>query len=398
MYLRDSRGFTLVEVLVAMGIFLIIMLITANSFNSIAKHAAQQSKSAETLQESIVGLEVLRADLKQAGFGLPWTVTGISGSAYKEAQTATTDYPAAGFWPATTPPGSAANWVTSFNDAPSSAPRAVQSADTAFNVGSDGHGSKYLVIKSMLVGNDPAAKKWTNVAYANGGRSVRQWGDASRDLVATDRVIVVKNSLTTTPATQQLMVSGTGAFSTTFSNFSTLTQNHIDGDTYEVYGVDSVDLSAPFNRADYYVMTPASGMPAECSPRTGVLYKAILNHTSGSFRQIPLLDCVADLQVVFGVDTSLSATGIVNDHATDMSGKSAEDIRNQVREIRVYLLSHEGKKDRGYTYPSRYVTVGESFGGVLRGRVFDLQSQIGGDWQNYRWKVHTIVVRPKNLF
>ncbi|GFO66845.1 type IV pilus minor pilin PilW [Geomonas limicola] len=397
MYLRNNRGFTLVEVLVAMGIFLTIMMITASSFESIAKHTVQQSKSAETLQEGIVGLEVLRSDLKQAGFGLPWTVTGI-GAGYKEAQIATGDYPAAGFWPATTPPGSATNWVTSFNDAPSSAPRAVQSANTAFNVGSDGQGSKYLVIKSMLVGTSTAARKWTNVAYANGTRKATlQWTDSSRNFASDDRVVVVKNSLTSVPPARQLLTSA-GTFSTTFANFTTLTTNHLDGDSYEVYGVDRVDPSAPFNRADFYVMTPASGMPAECAPHTGILYKGVLNHATGSFTQIPLLDCVADLQVVYGVDASLSGTGTVNDHLTDLSGKSAEDIRNQVCEIRVYLLSHEGKKDLGYTYPSPYVTVGENFGGSVKGRTFDLQTQVGTDWQHYRWKVHTIVVRPKNLF
>lgn len=398
MKLSDNRGFTLVEILVAMAIFLTILMVTTTTFDLIAKHAGQQSKSAETLVESVVGLEVLRSDLKQAGFGLPWTVPStISSASYKEAQVTTDDIPAPGFWPATAPPAPATHWVNSFNDAPANAPRAIQSAETAFNVDASGHGSKYLVIKSMLVGASPASKKWTNVAFSSAGKSIRQWGDPSRDLADTDRVIVVKNSLITTPPTQQLMVTDAGAFSARFNNYSTLILPHQEGDTYEVYGVDSNDLIMPFNRADYYVMRPATGMPADCAPHTGVLYKSVLNHADGSFTPTPLFDCVADLQVVYGVDSSGSGTGTVNNHQTD-TFTSAEDIRNQLREIRVYLLSHEGKKDRSYTTPSRYVTVGEDFGGVLRGRVFDLQTLIGGDWQNYRWKVHTIVVRPKNLF
>jgi len=397
--LHNQQGFTLVEIVVAMVIFLVIIMVTANSFTTIANQTRLQSKSAETLQESIVGLEVLRSDLKQAGFGLPWTVAGISGSAYTEAQVANANYPAAGFWPASAPPAPATSWVNSFNDATSSAPRAVQSAETAFNADSGGHGSKYLVIKSMLVGRDPAAKKWTNVAFSGGAKSLRTWADASRDLTAGDRVIVVKNSLMSTPPSQQLMVNASGGYFTTFANYSTLTLPHQDGDTFEVYGVDSVDLIMPFNRADYYVMRPATGMPAECAPHTGVLYKAVLNHSDGSFTQMPLLDCVADLQVVYGLDTS--GAGMVNSHtASDFTAgysDKAQIIRNQLREIRVYLLAHEGKKDTSYSAP-RYMTVGEDFGGGVQGRVFDLQTLIGGDWQYYRWKVHTMVVRPKNLF
>ena len=196
------------------------------------------------------------------------------------------------------------------------------------------------------------------------------------------------------------MVGSTGAFFTTFGNYSTLTQPHQDGDSFEVYGVDSGDLIMPFNRADFFVMTPpagagSSGMPADCAPHTGVLYKSTLNHSDGSFTQMPLLDCVADLQVVFGLDTS--GAGFINSH-TSVPLDSARNIRSQLREIRVYLLAQEGKKDSGYSYPSATVTVGESFGGTVQGRIFDLQSLIGSGWQNYRWKVYTIVVRPMNLY
>ena len=404
--LRDDKGFTLPEILVSMTIFMIIVMVTAASFNTIATHVSQQSKSAETLVEEVVGLEMLRSDLKQAGFGLPWSFQAApAASAYKEAQIAP-DKPAANFWPTSGPPAPATSWVNSFNDAPGNPPRAIQSAETLFNQGSDGHGSKYVVIKSMLAGSTPLAtgatppsKKWTNVAFAGGLHTLRLWGDTSpdpnRDLAASDRVIVVKNSLNTTPPTQQLMVSGTGAFSTRFDNYSTLTQPHQDGDTFEVYGVDSGDLIMPFNRADYYVRTPATGMPADCAPHTGVLYKATLRHSDGSFVEMPLLDCVADLQVVYGRDSS--GAGTINIHSSD-SFASAQEARDQLREIRVYLLSHDGKKDRGYKSPLQLVPVGESFGGTLQGRVFDLQALIGPDWQNYRWKVHTIVVRPKNLF
>ena len=198
-HVRDTGGFTLVEMLVAMTIFLVIVMVTAASYRTVVNHSGQQSKSAETLSAGIVGLEVLRSDLKQAGFGLPWSFqAALAPSSYREAQVSANDLPAAGFWPANPPPAPATYWVNSFNDAPGGLPRAIQSANTLFNQQS-GIGSKYLVIKSMLTGASPAARKWTNVAFAGGSHVRKLWGDPNRDLAATDRVIVVQNLLNPPP-------------------------------------------------------------------------------------------------------------------------------------------------------------------------------------------------------
>jgi hypothetical protein len=64
-----------------------------------------------------------------------------------------------------------------------------------------------------------------------------------------------------------------------------------------------------------------------------------------------------------------------------------------VKEVRVYILSHEGQSDRAFKFASSMITVGE-FG---LGRTFNLSATIGLGWENYRWKVSTIVVKPRNL-
>jgi hypothetical protein len=155
----------------------------------------------------------------------------------------------------------------------------------------------------------------------------------------------------------------------------------------------------PFNRADYYVYTPTgTDMPQGCAPNTGVLYKSNIAHSSaggGYNPRIPLLDCVADMQIIYGLDTD--GVGRINFHTTTPPATAA-DQRAQIRELRVYILAQDGKKDSSYRYPSTTVDVGESFDGgmTITGRSFDLTT-LGADWRNYRWKVYTIVVRPKNL-
>lgn len=375
----DNRGFSLTELVVVMGIFLTVMLITSNAFKVIANSSSQQSKSLETQIGGIVGLEVLRADLEQAGFGLPWTFQNSTLTGYEEADSNT------------------------YDDATTNVPRAITSGFNKDLFGSY-TGSKYIVIKSSVAATNETAKKWTNVSFANGVKSIKTWGDSRRDFDANDKVIVVKNNLLTTPPSRQLMVSSTGTFFTTFATYSTLTQPHLDGDTFQVYGIapDTVtSLRMPFNRADYYLSIPMRtsterDMPASCAPNTGVLYKATINHSNGNRNTIPLLDCVADLQIVYGLDTD--GGGRVNFH-TITAPLTAADQRAQIKELRVYVLAQDGKKDITFSYPSQTVDVGESFdgGSSLVGRRFDLKAVIGNDYKSYRWKVYTIVIRPKNL-
>jgi prepilin-type N-terminal cleavage/methylation domain-containing protein len=387
--IRGERGFTLLELVVVMGIFAIVMLITTSAFNLIVKQMSQQGKSTETDIASIVGLEVLRSDLQNAGYGLPWALqSALTGSKYTEITTSDAGMPlSATFWPSGKSP-------LTFNDA-AGVPRAVQSDNTTFNLDSSGVGSKYLVVKSLDVAPGATQKKWVTVSYGDTGRNPLTTYGSDRDLVASDHVIVLRNTFIDGIPSRQLQVNG-GVFSATFDHYTTLTQPHSSGDVFQVYGVDpTTDPRMPFNRADYYVNTPANKPPA-CAQNTGILYKAIANQGSG-YTEVPLLDCVADMQVVYGAGPV--GSDVCNSYTATVPGSgSAQDIRQQLKEIRVYILAHEGKKDPSFTYPSKTVPVGMDLGGgIIIGRNFDLEALIKGDWRNYRWKVYTIVVRPKNL-
>jgi prepilin-type N-terminal cleavage/methylation domain-containing protein len=393
MRFKNNNGFTITELIIVMAIFMIVMLVTSSTFKTVVTQMGQQSKSAETQIEGIVGLEVLRADLEQAGYGIPWSFQATP-AGYQEVNLegiSSLD----SLWPA----GFLAN---SFNDAPpptgaaKNPPRAIQSTDTTFNY-AGGIGSKYLVIKSTLAGTSQAVKKWTSVVYTGNTKSEKNWGAPERDLLPTDKVIVLKTTYSDSIPQRQLGVGSGGSFSTTFSNYTTLTLPHTDGDIFQVYGVDpDTNLRMPFNRADFYVKRPAV-MPTSCAPNTGILYKAVASQVTnaGFSLSLALLDCVADMQIVYGLDTA--DTGLVNSHTTTPP-TSAQAIRNQLKEIRIYILAQEGKKDAGYTYPNSTINVGESFdgGATVAGRVFNLLTLIGPDYKNYRWKIYTIVVRPKN--
>ena len=121
----------------------------------------------------------------------------------------------------------------------------------------------------------------------------------------------------------------------------------------------------PFNRADYFISKiDESGnniVPKRCAADTGVLVKATVNHSDGTFTYLPLLDCVADMQVIYCLDTTGDgrcdtlhadpATGTIDSYSDDLTALTAQTIREQVKQVRVYILAHEGQKDTTFTYP-----------------------------------------------
>ena len=71
---RNDSGFTLVELLVYFIVLGILMGIVFSSFQDNLFVNTRQAGIAQTKIESGIGLDLLRADLEHAGFGLPWNL------------------------------------------------------------------------------------------------------------------------------------------------------------------------------------------------------------------------------------------------------------------------------------------------------------------------------------
>jgi prepilin-type N-terminal cleavage/methylation domain-containing protein len=392
--MKRQAGFTLVELMVTMVIFVVVIAAASQVFSGLLYQYKQQSKIAETNIEGAVGLDILRRDIEHAGHGLPWD---LNGATYAEALDANADdyndgppnNPARG-----TDPGGTSN-----------PPGAIRSGDTAGERDTD-----VLSIKAVNVSDNAAAHKWT---YVDQNNKVKYWDLAPERMITSDRVIVLILG-----TTRRLVVVTSGGV-------STFTTRHIAGtdpitdpggladplfapaddtETRAVYGIaapaNPVDtpLRMPFNRADYYIRTPdLANMPQRCAIGTGILYKAALNQGSGLLTESPILDCVADMQVVYQLDSDND--GILEPN-NDISGLTARQLRDQLREVRVFVLAHEGQRDPQFTFNNftgaatcaTCVRVGES---AAQGRDFNLSGIT--DFLNYRWKVYRVVVQPINL-
>jgi prepilin-type N-terminal cleavage/methylation domain-containing protein len=360
---RQNAGFTLVEMLIVIAIFGFILAGTSDMFISMLRTHRQQSRITETNIEGIIGLELLRQDLEKAGFGLPWNMGGFT---YSEDSG--------------NPHG--------LNDAPSNPPRGIVSAD-----GGGWNSSDYLVIRAANVATNKACGRWTFLD-SSPTATTTSWSLSSDNFDSTDRVIIISPGAAAAAA--RTLISS----DTQFSSVAGFAAPISGPETRIVYGIattPTTNLSRPFNRADYFVTQPSStDLPKRCALGTGILYKAVANQGGGGegFTYMPLLDCVADMQVIFRYTDNtgnLTTIGTYN----DISGlPGAAEIRSQVKEARVFILAHEGQKDTSYHHP---VSPPPHVGDPGYGRDFNFSTAGITDWQNYRWKIYTLVVRLDNL-
>ena len=402
--LINKAGFTLLELLVVMAIFMVVMGIAVSSFNNILGIASKYTKSEESNIEGIIGLEVLRHDIEQMGFGLFWgTLNPVTYAESTDASSAT-------------------------NDSPSSAPRAFVGFDEFGPFAAD-----YLAIKATTVGRTRASQRWTYATYENfesgGTYESRPIIWPSDNLKAGDQAIAVRSNFND-PNDDRLLLLGTpskpGSFYFSFSATGGINDNFLpakDQQISMIYGLEESEPRMPFNRSDFFIKVPdgTTGgiLPPFCAPHTGVLYKATVNNSTGTgagkYTYLPLVDCIADMQVILGWDASEggkanSVTGYST--APKFSGGSvttsdvsasdvqewltnAKDIREHLKMVKVYLLVQEGRIDRKYTYPSATITVGPSAtdGGFGLGHTYSFTT----DQRNYRWKLYRLIVRPKNM-
>jgi hypothetical protein len=377
----------------------IVIASVSSIFLGLVNQFKQQSKIAETSLEGLTGLEILRQDMEQAGYGLPQNVTGIAdadgdGNLWDELPN---------YLEAT---GAAA----AYNDAPQNAPRAIFSGN---NIGSNN--SDYLVIKSTYVARNDASKKWTTLRTVGTRAWVpdRENVNKNDDGTLNNNVRAITIAPGSTDANSQTLVSGAAAFSTTFASVTAAPWQPTDpNETRLVYGVDpSTNLRMPFNRADYFISN--ANVPVRCATSTGVLVKAVVPHDDGNFLDgtgdfMPLLDCVADMQVIYGTNTIGYTDDVSNLNLTCPGTSQCSPppfncslsclIREQVTEVRVYILAHEGQRDPNYRYcPSLAASCSTAFpvGEFGLESNFDLTGI--ANYRNYRWKVYTIVVNPNNL-
>jgi hypothetical protein len=354
---------------------------------------------------------MLRRDITHAGYGLPWSFKFTPTSVFPEVAS---------------PPASGVGIDPMvFNEI---TPHAI-SVRTAG--ATSGHpGTDYMVLKSALLplpADNSSAGRWGYLEYAVTPAGVpasyiKRVNDTATDLRngdIKDSMVVLATTVDSNGAISKQLLNtvastdpATFSFQITDSNFvaPAAFQPSDPSSSYVVYGISPVDsLKMPYNRADYYVLRPADTdafkIPISCNPGTGILFKAVASHGSGYQTPYPLLNCVGDMKVAYSLAPPATNPGGDTYISAASSTLAPDAMRSQVRSIMVSILTHEGKKDMNYSYPTATVVVAptDPSSGIPMASVgttwtnAQMTDKFGADWKHYRWKVYTISVTPKNL-
>lgn len=400
--MNRQRGMTLVELLVSLTIILVVLGSASVAYLKLLKSFKTQGKVAQSYMANLTGLEMLRYDIEMAGFGLP-TADLVAGTIYSEAV-------AAG--------GTCPYNASSLNDAPGNKPRAFAALNDAGRNGSD-----ILTIKSTIASINSASKKSSTISGAT--PTVRAWGGTALDPVldfkTDDRFVMLDDTGrllqpaagTWTPYIFDGLTPSAGYYANAAIAAGLPPQN-----IYLIYGLDTSTgaYRMPFNRVDYYLDKDPTQFPSSCAASTYTLYRAVINQADGKTNPLPLIDCVRDFQVAFGLDTN--ADGSVDSWTKNLTG-DADTIRTRVREVRIFVLTQEGTGDVGKNPSFR-------FSGILNLGDQDIANSLdsanypantfltlsrtalpgspqlstftptGLDTQ-YRWKVLELAIKPLNL-
>lgn len=398
---NSAAGFTLIEMIVVIAVFSFVLMIVGVTFKNVMGTSRISFGSEQSNIEGVVGLEMLRHDLQQTGFGLFNDEDSVP--VYAEASSAP---------------------YTQYNDA-ASVPRAIVTGNDV-NLGNDAlilAGTDHLVIKGTTVSRDQASQLWS---YVMDSGQPRRWNTGNfrngQDVViAVDQRYDRPNG----QIFRRLIRTASGRYAFTYNfpgaftdELGTGVDDYIPpfGKRFYIYGVNRIEnnnrsLRAPFNRTDYLIRQIPNSAPTSCSPDTGILYKATMNHADGSFTSVPILDCVADMQVVLGwnaaTEPGIDPENIVYSNAdgTTTSGASALDIpdiltkpaeiQKRLSLIKVYILAQDGVRDLNFVNTNNQMVVGDpDLGEAPLTKTVDMTVP---DKVNYRWKLYRIIVKPKNL-
>ena len=139
-----------------------------------------------------------------------------------------------------------------------------------------------------------------------------------------------------------------------------------------------------------------------CHQDTGSLLRQVNDSNTG----VPVLHCVADWKVTFDLD--INGDGVIDSTERDRNfmgmdkdgdgSVSREEIKAVLRKVNMYILFHEGGRDREFIFSG--ASSCSSGGGMCVNAGSNSNTELSlptTDYSKYKWRVIKISVKPTNI-
>jgi len=356
--MKNRQGFSLVELIIVMAIFSVVMAGLYAAYSVQLKQGVVQYRLAESEMELGITKNIIDRDLSMAGYGLQ------------------DDYDFDG------------DGTQNFT------PRAVRAANADPDT---------LTLMGTALGlGSRAAQGWTFVASTAGAPAVpafRLWNDAREDVGTNDRVILVDpnaKKLLAEGAGWLFQYNGSGSTPTLLSNNMAFSQSFPGVVVYGLNQSGMTDATQPYYAVTYYLAdTVSSPPPATCAPGTRNLLRAESRTSASPTGGDPILNCVLDFQVAFGLDTNEDGQIEVWDNGgVTASTYATKDLNRRLKQIRAYVLVQEANRDPNYTHSPAVIRAGDLY---LKGGAVGRDITLTADQLKYRWRVISFAITPRNI-
>ena len=333
----------MIELLISLAILGVMLSGVYSAFVTQTQNSTREFKVAQSELEIGIGKNIIERDLAMAGYGLA------------------EDYSAA------IPPVP----VPSVAAATNANPDTLTLTGTALGIESR-EAQGWTFISTVTAGPPPVP------AFAT-------WTDSREDVVVNDSVIIME------PGTKKLLTEG-GVWKFLYNGPNVnLAPGLTDPKTGTLaYGVDD-NAALPYATVAYSLSN--ANLPTNCEANTMSLVRAE-TWTAVAGAPNPLLTCVLDFQVAFGLDTvddESRQIDLWDNGGVIAQGYDAATLRKRIKQIRTYLLVQVSNRDANYTFPVNTVRVGESL--LATGRDVPLSAE----QRKYKWKVINLTMTPRNI-
>lgn len=362
-----QNGTTLTELIIALAIFSVVMAGVYSAYTAYVGHATREYKLAQSDIEILIARNLIERDIMMAGYGLADDYSGLI------------------FNPEPMPLGG------TDSIAPGSTVNPI--GGTYPTTGLAGADSLYMMGTALGI-YSRASQGWSYLKNVT-PFEFRVWGDAREDIQVNDRVIYIE------PNTKAIITDG---IAWRFVYPATPGFSGNEGKGALLYGLSRPPLGSgsemprPYYVVQYRLGGAAADMPKTCARGTRSLQRVEMSHGASIE---PLLACVRDVQVAFGIDTSSPEDGTID--VWDNGGILASSydygtLKRRMKQVRLFILVQNGNRDADFLYVNP-----ENPSNPDRIRVGDMNLGIGRDisltaeQRKYRWRLISVSMTPRNL-
>lgn len=340
--MKNEKGITLVELLITLVIFSVVIAGVYGVYTTQVRHSTREFRLAESEMELGIAKTIIERDIMMAGYGIA------------------DDYSTLAIIPL-----------------PVAATEATSATEYDF-----------ITLRGTAIGIlSRGSQGWTYVTSIS-PVAFQTWGDNRENVESGDKVIYIE------PNTKEILTTGTTGIFTYPAIPSTVDRGTL------VYGVHKDSANLPYSTVQY---TMGGTPPTTCAAGTQNLLRAESRNNDPPVpaNREPILNCVRDFQVSFGLDTDENGTIDTWDPVGGVfqaNGYDIKSLKRRLKQVRVYILVQVGNRDPDYTYSNPdnpgnpdTIRVGDSNLGI--GRDITLTPE----QRRYRWRVVSLSITPRNL-